>query len=48
MLTSLLIYKESIMATRLPAIDKLKPCVKTTQGFVNDRIKRIEFMLGVR
>ena len=46
---SLLIYKESIMATILPAIDKLNPCAKSTQGFkVNDRIKRIEFMLGVR
>lgn len=49
MLTSLLINKELTLATRLPVIDKLKPCVKTTQGFnVNDRIKRIEFMLGVR
>lgn len=48
MLTSLLINKELTLATILLAIDKLKPCVVLTQGFVNDRIKRIEFMLGVR
>ncbi len=43
MLTSLQIYNQLILAIRLPAMDKLKPCVVLTQGFkVNDRIKRIE------